>query len=213
MAEDSSTPISKNGTACSMMPRNTVMVVFNSALPAAAGKAPHRNQRKQQQRRQLRLFQCADNFAAAVAHDLCAPGLALVIAARSLDNAARKRTLRSTNHVGVQSCSVNRPPVCASSSASPAPCATNRTRRKTHRSPGAVWQHRLGKERQQCGKWLQAVPLHPNLIVKTIADGVIKAFRLCGGVSPCAGRYRQHTQLAFDPGAAGQVGFAPPLSN
>ena len=57
-----------------------------------------------------------------------------------------------------------------------------------------------------------SVPLHPNFIVKAIADGVIQ--QLLGFAAVCfqrAGRYRQHTQLAFDPGR--QVGLALPLSN
>ena len=43
-----------------------------SAKQLPQAKRRTASQRKQQQRRQLRLFQCADNFAAAVAHDLCA---------------------------------------------------------------------------------------------------------------------------------------------
>ena len=136
MTEDSSTPISKNGTACSMMPRNTVMVVFNSAPSSCRRQSTTPQASASNNSGGNCGFSSARTISLRRLRTTCAPGLALWIAARSPDNAARFFTPRSTTTSAFKSCSVSRPPVCASSSASPAPCATNRIRRKTHRSPG-----------------------------------------------------------------------------
>ena len=147
MAEDSSTPISKNGTACSMMPRNTVMVVFNSAPSSCRRQSAAPQTSASSNSGGDCDFSSARTISLRRLRTTCAPGLGAVNRGAQPDNAARFCTPRSTTTSAFKSCSVNRPPVCASSSASPAPVqqtesAARRTNRPACRCPAASFWER-----------------------------------------------------------------------
>ena len=179
-----------------------------SAKQLPQAKRRTASQRKQQQRRQLRLSS-ARTISLRRLRTTCAPGLALWIAARSPDNAARfahraaqlRRHSKAVRSADRLSAPAVRPALRLCNKQNP-PQDAQIARR------AGVPQHRFGKERQQCGKRLQAVPLHPNFIVKAIADGVIQ--KLLGFAAVCLharGGIVSTRSLPLTP-AAGRFGAA-----